>query len=174
MPSRTSSKRSRTRRAGEGLFGVLLLAKALLMALIALMLVCAGLWTSWRAAEPAMFGERTGTVRIEDCGGDVCTGRYFPGDATGGAPPEERHEVTIGESVSGRPGETLEVALRPGTNEVVRRDMAGVLYAWVPFGGSLLLASLVVAGGLRMRRTAWSMGLLGAASMAAAWALLTF
>ncbi|MDF9813636.1 hypothetical protein M2266_002867 [Streptomyces sp. SPB162] len=49
---------------------------------------------------------------------------------------------------------------------------AGVLYAWVPLGGALLLAALVLVGGLRMPRSAWTAGLAGAALMVAAFALL--
>jgi hypothetical protein len=47
-----------------------------------------------------------------------------------------------------------------------------MLHAWVPFAGSLLLAALVVAGGMRFRRTAWVMGLLGAVLLGAAFAAL--
>jgi hypothetical protein len=172
MPSRDNTRRSRTRRAGEGLYGALLLVKALLMGLIAVLLVFAGGWSSWSAAQPAMFGEESGTVRIEECGGDECVGSFSPaGEPDSG---EGRPKVTIGESVSGEPGETLDVTLLPGTNGVIRTGPAGILYAWIPLGGALLLASLVVAGGLRMRRTAWTLGLLGAALMTAAWGLLTF
>lgn len=35
--------------------------------------------------------------------------------------------------------------------------MAGLLYAWIPLAGALLLASVVVAGGLRLTRLAWVM-----------------
>lgn len=172
MSSRESIKRSRTRRAGEGLYGMLLLVKALLMGLLALLLVLAGGWTSWDAARPAMFGEQSGTVRIEKCGGDECVGRFASAD--GRASGADGLKVTVGESVSGQLGETLDVTLLPGTKGVVRTGPAGILYAWMPLAGALLLASLVVAGGLQMRRTAWAMGLSGAALMAAAWGFLTF
>jgi hypothetical protein len=55
----------------------------------------------------------------------------------------------------------------------VRTDPGGLLYASIPLGGALLLASLVVAGGLRMKRTALVAALLGAAILGGAWALLT-
>ncbi|GAB2830958.1 hypothetical protein [Streptomyces daliensis] len=163
-------KRSRTRRAGENAYGVLLLAKSALMVLIALLLLCAGVWTSWGTARPAMTGSERGTVRVERCGEDVCTGTFTPADSH----RDVRERVTVAKTVSGKTGETLDVAVRPGTDEVVRTGPAGILYAWVPFGGALLLASLVVAGGLRMRRTALALGVLGAATTAGAWALLTF
>ena len=38
------------------------------------------------------------------------------------------------------------MVVKPGTDEVVRSGPPGVLYAWVPLGGALLLASVVVAG----------------------------
>lgn len=82
--------------------------------------------------------------------------------------------MTLAESASGEVGERLQVALRPGTKEAVLTGPSGALYGAVPFGGSLVLASLVVAGGLRWRRTATVLGLLGAAVMGASWALLTF
>jgi hypothetical protein len=37
----------------------------------------------------------------------------------------------------------------------MRSGPAGILYSWVPLGGALLLASVVVAGGLRLTRAAW-------------------
>lgn len=166
--TRTSSKRSRTRRVGESAFGVLLLARSGLMVLIALVLVVAGVWTAWGTARPAMGGGERGTVTVRTCGDDECEGSFLPEGSTS---PEK---VTVARSVSGGTGEKLDVAVKPGTDHVVRTGPAGILYAWVPLGGSLLLAALVVAGGLRMRRTAVGMGLCGLLVMGGAWALLTF
>ena len=199
MSSRQSVKRSRTRRAGESAYGVLLLAKVALMALVAAVLVLAGTWTSWTKASVAMMGDVRGQVTIESCGQDTCKGPFVreggesdesaesgkggegsaDGDRESGGKPGERSggkedRVTVAKSVSGEPEQTLEVAVRPGTAEAVRTGPGGVLYAWLPLGGALLLASLVVAGGLRMRRTALGMGATGALTMAAAWAFLTF
>ena len=64
------------------------------------------------------------------------------------------------------------MTVKPGTTQAVRTGSAGILHAWVPFAGSLLLAALVVAGGMRLRRTAWVMGLLGAVLLGAAFAAL--
>ncbi|GGY72133.1 hypothetical protein GCM10010300_14290 [Streptomyces olivaceoviridis] len=69
-----------------------------------------------------------------------------------------------------RTGSTYAVVLKPGTGEAVRSGPAGILYAWVPLGGALLLASVVVAGGMRLARTAWVLGLSGTVLLTAAFA----
>ena len=58
-------------------------------------------------------------------------------------------------------GEVYSVTVKPGSSDVVRSGPAGLLYAWVPLGGALLLASVVVAGGLRLTRVAWVMAAAG-------------
>lgn len=161
-------KRSRFRRAGESAYGLLLVLKNTVMALLALLLLVAGAWTSWDTARLAMVDGvgASGTLVVESCGEETCSGVFTPAD--GGAP---RDGVSIGTTVA-EGGERLEVALRPDGEEAVRTGPAGVLYAWVPLAGGLLLASLVVAGGLRMRRTAWVAGVSGAALMTGAFVLL--
>ena len=166
--ARTQAKRSRTRRLGESAYGMLLLARAGLVALFALVLVVAGVWTSWGTAITALAGHERGTVTVEKCADDKCAGTFL-NEKT--AKPEK---VTVSEFVSGGERGTLDVAVKPGTDHVVRTGPAGILYSWVPLGGSLLLASLVIAGGLRMRRTALATGLCGGLIMTGAWALLTF
>lgn len=187
MPNRQKSKRSRTRRAGESAYGLLLLVKQLFMTLVAVLLIGVGAWTSWETASTAMQGDTRGTLKVTACGADTCSGPFTPAAGQGDA----RGKVTISSTVSGKPGDTLDVALRDGSGEqsdgkagspagstgnedgqAVRTGPAGILYAWMPLAGALLLASLVVAGGLRMRRTAWTLGALGALMMAGAWALL--
>ncbi|MGH3313508.1 MAG: hypothetical protein ACRDP3_23460 [Streptomyces sp.] len=168
-PARTV-KRSRARRAGENAFGVLLLVRNIVLSLVVLLLLAAGGWTSWETVRPTLTGDQHGTVEVLKCGQGDCTASFAPaGDQEA---PSQR--VTIPESVSGEVGERLTVALRPGTKEVVRTGPAGVLYAVVPTGGSLVLASLVIAGGLRWRRTALVTGLLGFGLMGGAWAALSF
>lgn len=54
----------------------------------------------------------------------------------------------------------------------MRSGPAGVLYAWVPLGGALLLAAVVVAGGMRLVRPAWVLGLSGAGLLTAAFVAL--
>lgn len=156
------TRRSRVRRAGESVFGLLLVVKTGVMVLLAVLLLVAGVWTSWDTAQHAMFpeGRTGGTLTLASCGDEVCRGRLGP-----------HQDVTIGTAVAGK-GDSFEVVLRPGTHEAVRTGAAGILYAWVPLAGALLLGSLVVAGGLRLWRTAWVMGLLGAGVMVAAFALL--
>ncbi|MFI8852670.1 hypothetical protein ACIGW3_21120 [Streptomyces sp. NPDC053499] len=171
MPSRvarTQPRRSRMRRLGETAFGMLLLARAALMALIALVLVVAGGWTSWETATTAMAGDERGTVTVSKCGDDECTGTFR------GEKSSRPEKVTVSEFVSGGEGQTVDVAVQPGTDHVIRTGPAGILYAWVPLGGALLLASLVIAGGLRMKRTAVLTGACGALIMGGAWALLAF
>ena len=168
MPS-APVKRSRRRRLGESVYGFLLLARTLLLVLGTAALLVAGVWMASGNAYPALLGSDTGTVRIASCGPDECTGRFVPD--TGSAP----QRVTVAHAVSGTPGERLDVAVRDaGERHVVRTDAAGVLYSLAPVAGALLLASIVVVGGLRMRRLGVSMGLLGAAALGATWALLTF
>ncbi|MGP3984164.1 hypothetical protein [Streptomyces sp. KR80] len=163
-------KRSRFRRAGESAYGLLLVGKNTVMAAVALLLLVAGVWTSWDTAQHAMLakGRERGTVTIARCGEDTCTGPFVPAGPEG----RPRAKVTIDRAVTHKKGERLLVAVRPGTDEVVRTGNAGVLYAWVPFGGALLLSALVVAGGLRMRRTAWALGLLGLTLLGASFATL--
>lgn len=168
MSRSSGTRRSRTRRVGESAFGVLLVLKNALMALLVLLLLLAGAWTSWESARPAMFesaGER-GTLTVQGCTEDRCTGEFVPPD--GGV---TRNDVAVAASVA-EDEERLPVALLPGGAEAVRTGVGGVLYAWVPLAGGLLLASLVLAGGLRMRRTAWVAGLSGAGVMVGAHLLL--
>ncbi|WP_181767587.1 hypothetical protein [Streptomyces albidus (ex Kaewkla and Franco 2022)] len=167
---RSTGKRSRTRRAGESMYGMLLLVRNILLGLVVLLLLVAGGWTSWETAGPALTGDQRGTVRIAKCTDDECSGSFTPAGEGGSLVKK----VTLAESASGEVGERLQVALRPGTTEAVRTGPSGALYGAVPFGGSLMLAALVVAGGLRWKRTALVLGLLGAALMGASWALLTF
>ncbi|SCK10451.1 hypothetical protein [Streptomyces sp. WMMB 322] len=163
-------KRSRTRRAGESMFGMLLLTRNIVLILGSLLLLVAGGWTSWETAGPALTGDVKGTVRIAKCTEETCAGTFVP---TAGGSSQER-KVTVDKTASGKVGERLQVALRPGTDEAVRTGPAGVLYGAVPFGGSLVLAGVVFVLGMRMKRTALVLGALGVALMSASWALLTF
>ncbi|WP_367125195.1 hypothetical protein [Streptomyces phytohabitans] len=171
MSPSTVRRRSRMRRAGESAYGLLLLAKAGLTALLVVLLLAAGAWTSWDTAEPAMFPEdgKRGTFTVEKCGTDRCHGSFTPRGDGGRA----RDGVSISRTVAEGRGRTLDVALRTGSAgdgpdaEAVRTGPAGTLYAWVPLAGALLLASVVVAGGLRLRRTAWVLALLGVGVMGA-------
>ncbi|MFD8871896.1 hypothetical protein ACFV1F_47430 [Streptomyces sp. NPDC059590] len=172
MSSTGTIKRSRKRRASESAYGLLLVTKNVVMALLALFVLVAGVWYSWATAKPAMFTKNLerGTITVAACDDDWCTGTFTPMDGSGRA----RAKVRIDKAVTDGRGERLLVALKPGSDEAVRTGMTGILHAWVPFAGSLLLAALMVAGGLRLRRTAWALGLTGAALLAASFATLTF
>ncbi|MFG2943696.1 hypothetical protein [Streptomyces adustus] len=130
------------------------------MGTVAVLILIAGVWASWGTAQHVMLtkGRESGTVRVTGCGSDTCTGPYTPLSAGSRA----RASVVIAKSVAVRKGQTYAVVVKPGSDEVVRSGPAGVLYAWVPLGGALLLASVVVAGGLRRTRVAWALAGTGA------------
>ncbi|HEY9374723.1 hypothetical protein [Streptomyces sp.] len=130
------------------------------MALVALLLVVAGAWSSWASAQHVLLskGREHGTLTVTGCNEETCSGRYVPQD-----PASPRHALTIARSVAAGKGQTLPVVVKPGTDEAVRSGWAGGLHAWVPLGGALLLSALVIGGGLRMTRTAWSAAALGGA-----------
>ncbi|MFJ9628932.1 hypothetical protein ACIQPR_04110 [Streptomyces sp. NPDC091280] len=140
------------------------------MGTVAVLILIAGVWGSWPTAHNVMLtkGRERGTVRITACGDDTCTGPYTPVSA--GSSP--RAEVVIAHTVAVKKGKTYDVIVKPGTDEVMRSGPAGVLYAWVPLGGALLLASVVVAGGLRLTRAAWILAGSGIALLTAAFVAL--
>ncbi|MEU3930500.1 hypothetical protein AB0E85_00335 [Streptomyces sp. NPDC029044] len=136
------------------------------MAAVAVLILIAGVWASWGTAQHVMLtkGRERGTVEVARCGPDVCWGRFAPSSA--GAQPRSR--VVLEKSVAVEKGRTYAVVVKPGGDDAVRSGPAGVLYAWVPLGGALLLASVVVAGGLLRTRAAWVLALSGVALLTAA------
>lgn len=140
------------------------------MGLVALLILVAGVWGSWPSAQHVMLseGREQGTMTVSRCDDDLCWGPYEP--VSTGSTARER--VSIERSVAVETGKTYTVVVKPGSREVVRTGPAGLLHAWVPLGGALLLASVVVAGGLRMPRTAWVLGGSGLALITAAWVAL--
>ncbi|MFE6410598.1 hypothetical protein ACFVOR_27150 [Streptomyces sp. NPDC057837] len=136
------------------------------MGVVAVLILIAGVWASWGTAQHVMLtkGREQGTVDVARCGEQSCWGRFAP--RTAGAQPRAR--VVLERSVAVEQGRTYTVVLKPGGAEAVRSGPAGVLYAWVPLGGALLLASVVVAGGLLRTRAAWVLGLSGVALLTAA------
>lgn len=163
-------KRSRTRRTAEGAYGLLLVGRILLLSALVLLILAAGVRTSWKTAQHVMLtkGREQGTMTVSACGEKTCTGPFLPDDRGG----EVRARVTIDRTVTHRTGERIPVAVEPGTSTVVRTGTAGVLHAWIPLGGALLLVALVLAGGLRLPRTAWAAGLAGGALLVAAFLAL--
>jgi hypothetical protein len=126
------------------------------MGTVAALILIAGVWASWGTAQHVMLtkGRERGTMTVQACADDRCTGRYTP--ASEGSRARDR--VTIQSTVVAKKGQTYAVVVKPGSDDVVRTGPGGVLYAWVPLGGALLLASVVVAGGLRLSRLAWVLG----------------
>ncbi|GAA3119040.1 hypothetical protein [Streptomyces echinatus] len=140
------------------------------MGAVAALIVFAGVWGSWGTAQHVMLtkGRERGTVRVTECAGDVCDGPFTPTSAGARA----RARVEIENSVAVRAGTTYDVVLKPGGGDAVRSGPAGILFAWVPLGGALLLASVVVAGGMRLVRAAWVLGLAGAGLLTATFVVL--
>lgn len=135
------------------------------MGTVAALILIAGVWGSWGTAQHVMLtkGRERGTVEVTRCGEDTCTGPYTPASVGSTA----RRNVVIEHTVAVRKGQTYTVVVKPGSDDVVRSGPAGILYAWVPMGGALLLASVVVAGGLRRTRVAWVLAGSGVALLTA-------
>ncbi|MGW8064623.1 hypothetical protein ACVV2G_20710 [Streptomyces ziwulingensis] len=161
MPA--SSAAACPRRAS---YAVLRFGRIAVMGTVAALILIAGVWASWGTAQHVLLtkGREQGTVEVTRCGGGVCSGPYAP--VTAGSQPRER--VVLEDSVAVAQGRTYAVVVKPGGDGAVRSGPAGVLYAWVPLGGALLLASVVVAGGLRRTRAAWVLGGAGFALLTAA------
>jgi hypothetical protein len=162
-------KRSRSRRIAEGAWGLVLLARVVGVSALVVLLLASGAWDSWRTAHFVMLtkGRERGTMTLVSCGDSTCTGPFSPqGSATA------RPKVSISLPIRHRTGDHVPVAVEPGTDKVVRAGWGGILFAWVPLGGALLLSAVVIAGGLRMRRTAWGFAAAGAALLAGAFLLL--
>ncbi|MEU0003221.1 hypothetical protein ABZ079_02645 [Streptomyces sp. NPDC006314] len=149
---------------------VLRFGRVAAMGAVAALILFAGVWGSWGTAQHVMLtkGRERGTVEVTRCDGDACTGPFTPVSTGARARPS----VVIAESVAVRRGLTYDVVVKPGTDEVVRSGPAGVLCAWVPFGGALLLASVVVAGGMRLTRAAWLLAGAGTVLLTAAFVTL--
>lgn len=145
-------------------------SRLLAMGAVAVLILVAGLWASWNTSQDVMFteGREQGTVKVAACDSDVCTGRFVP--TSKGATPRKR--VVLEKSVAVRKGSTYDVVVRPGGDEVLRGGAAGVFLAWLPLGGALVLAAVLVGGGIRATRTAWGMGLAGFVLMSTAFALM--
>ncbi|WP_405663431.1 hypothetical protein OG379_16425 [Streptomyces sp. NBC_01166] len=126
---------------------------------VVLLLLVAGVWSSWESAHHIVLakGREHGTMAVTSCGEDACTGSFSPD-----ADSQKRSEVTIERSVAAKKGARFPVVVKPGTGDVVRTGTPGFLHAWVPLGGALVLAALVIAGGMRLTRTAWGTGIAGA------------
>lgn len=150
-------RRGRMRRAGESAYGLLLLARQVALVCLVLLIVAAGVRASWNALGWAAARDGRGTMTVARCSDEECTGSFEPAAVDA----EPRDHVVLKDTVGAEEGARVAVALRPGTAEVVRTGTGGIFRACLPFGGALVLAAVVIAGGLRMRRTAWVVGFLG-------------
>ncbi|MET7453845.1 hypothetical protein ABZT03_18585 [Streptomyces sp. NPDC005574] len=149
---------------------VLRFGRAAVMGAVAVLIVVAGVRASWGTAQHVMLtkGRESGSVRVARCDADTCSGPFTPVSAGATA----RGRVVLARSVAVRGGRTYAVVVKPGSDEAVRSGPAGVLYAWVPLQGALLLASVVIAGGLRRTRAAWVVGGSGLALLTVTFLLL--
>ncbi|MEU5344002.1 MULTISPECIES: hypothetical protein [unclassified Streptomyces] len=140
------------------------------MGTVAALILIAGVWASWGTAQHVMLtkGRERGTMTVARCADDRCTGPYRP--LSEGSTARDR--VVLDSEVAVDRGRTYTVAVKPGSDEVVRTGTGGLLYAWAPLGGALLLASMVVAGGLRLTRLAWAFGGAGLTLLTAAFVTL--
>ncbi|MFB8209156.1 MULTISPECIES: hypothetical protein [unclassified Streptomyces] len=147
----------------------LLYGRSAALGLVVVVLLVAGVLTSWDAAHHIVLskGREHGTMTVTGCGDDVCTGSFAPGDGAAA-----RSRVSVDSSVAARKGDRFPVVVKPGTDDVVRTGAPGFLHAWVPLGGALVLAALVIGGGLRLTRTAWGTGIAGGVLLVAAFIAL--
>ncbi|WP_432174225.1 hypothetical protein [Streptomyces sp. Tue6028] len=161
MPAVTSS---------QSAFAALRFGRLAAMGTVAGLILVAGVWASWGTAQHVMLGKgrEQGTMAVRTCSDGRCSGPYTPVSAGSRA----RAHVTIDQSVAVRKGRTYTVTVKPGSDDVVRSGPAGLLYSWVPLAGALLLASVVVAGGLRLTRAAWAMAGTGVALLTVTFLLL--
>ncbi|MFJ8110286.1 hypothetical protein [Streptomyces sp. NPDC096132] len=169
MPAAAASshrRKSGSPRARQASAAALRFGRLAAMGVVAGLILFAGVWGSWGTAQQVMLtkGRERGTVEVTRCGEEMCWGPYTPLSAGSTA----RARVEIEKSVAVRKGRTYTVVVKPDGDEVVRSGPAGVLYAWVPLGGALLLASVVVAGGLGRPRVGWVLAGSGAALLTAA------
>ncbi|MFJ7769141.1 hypothetical protein ACIQ1J_12200 [Streptomyces sp. NPDC097107] len=162
MPA-SAAAAARPRQASRA---VLRFGRVAAMGTVTVLILIAGVWASWGTAQHVLLtkGREQGTVEVTRCGEGSCSGPYAPVSAGSQA----RGRVVIEDSVAVAKGRTYSVVMKPGSDDVVRSGPAGVLYAWVPMGGALLLASVVVAGGLRRARAGWVMAGAGVALLTAA------
>ncbi|MFM9444556.1 hypothetical protein [Streptomyces acidiscabies] len=166
IPAMPASRRRRAARSRRSSSAALRVGRVVSMGMVALLILIAGVWASWGTAQHVMLpgGREKGTVVVTRCGEDACTGPFTPGSTGATA----RKTMTIAEPIAVEVGQTYSVVVKPDSDEAVRSGPAGILYAWVPFGGALLLASVIVAGGLRKARLAWVMAGSGVALVTAA------
>ncbi|CAM5268982.1 hypothetical protein SALBM135S_06530 [Streptomyces alboniger] len=137
----------------------------------AVLLLAAGVWASWGTARHVMVteGRERGVLTVTRCGDEMRRRLRVLVRGVRVALP-----VVIERSIAERKGARIPVALKPGTREAAGAGGPGFLHAWLPLGGALLLASVVVAGGLRLTRTAWTLAVAGGSLLTASFVTLAF
>ncbi|KAA0930625.1 MULTISPECIES: hypothetical protein [Streptomyces] len=165
MPAHAHARASRRRAVAALRFG-----RLAVMGAVAVLILVAGVRASWGTAQHVMLtkGRERGTMTVAECSEERCSGPYRPVSVGSTA----RGRVVLDGAVAVEEGRTYTVVVKPGTDEVVRAGAGGLLYAWVPLGGALLLASVVVAGGLGRSRLGWALGGAGLALVTAAFLAL--
>lgn len=155
------------RNAGAWLVNAL---RALGLTLLTLLILVSAGWESWKTAHYVMLtkGREQGTVTLMSCADSTCTGPFAPSGGAGTA----RTQVTVSLPVRHKVGDQVPVVMKPGTDTAIRSGWGGMIFSWVPLGGAFLLAAIVVGGGLRMARTAWSLGAAGVAVLLGAFLTL--
>ncbi len=133
--------------------------------LVVTLLVVSGAWASWGTVQYSLYAKEVtrGTMTVDRCGPRSCTGPFVPRSPLGEAHPSVELEQRAGRVE----GDRVAVALRPETAQVVRTGLAGFLYGWLPLAGALLLASVIVAGGLRLPRPGLAVAATGVALITA-------
>lgn len=148
----------------------MLLARVVGGSALVLLLLASGAWESWQTAHVLMLtkGREQGTVTLASCADSECTGPFAPK-----SPALARPKVTISMPIRRHVGERVPVVVEPGDgNRVLRSGPGGILYAWAPLAGALLLSAVVVAVALRLRRTAWGLAAAGLALIGGAFLTL--
>ena len=149
MPAAAVSPRTAGDRA-------LWLARVALSALLVVLLVVAGVWSSWDTVRHALYAtdQQRGTLTLESCDRAACLGAFAPHSTVGA----ELSDVRLPQRVGLEKGEELSVALWPDSTDAIRTGLPGFFYGWLPLTGSLLLAALIIAGGMRLYRVGWAVG----------------
>ncbi|MET9495017.1 hypothetical protein [Streptomyces sp. NPDC006552] len=137
-------------------------SRRIVASVIALLLVVAGFWASWGAAQHVVFptGRTHGELLVQRCEGSRCSGPL--------ASARDGADVWMRRSVGVKKGARIAVVVKPGSRQAVRSGVAGFFTAFMPLGGALLLASIVLAGGMLNRRLAWITSGAGVALLTAA------
>jgi len=149
--------------------GLVLFARVVGAGALTVLILVSGGWGSWKTAQYVVLtkGREQGTVSLVACGDSTCTGPFAPkGSATA------RREVSISLPIRHHVGDHVRAVMKPDTDTAIRAGWGGLLYAFVPLGGALLLAAVVTAGGLRMSRSAWTLAAAGVALLVGAFLTL--